>query len=153
MRRALLAVLLLACGGAAGPLGDPEHGVELVSAEGVVEFHEHALAFYLRLRGRRFDTYATYRDDTLRGYFRDHDQYVDYYAELAQALDDAHFDKNRPLRAEIDEFLFDGPGRARVRFRMLGNNDLPLRWGSVGLEREDHWERREGRWWIVPAKL
>jgi hypothetical protein len=49
--------------------------------------------------------------------------------------------------------MLDGPGRARVRFRLRGDNGLPLRFWSTSIEREDVWQREDGRWWIVPGKL
>ena len=119
----------------------------------VVSFYERASSFYARLALRRFNSLATYRDETLRGYFRTEAAFSDYYAELAAALQDAHFEQNRPVEMQVLEFALDGPGAARVRSRFEGRNGLPLRPGSVTLEREDQWERLEGRWWIIPGKF
>jgi hypothetical protein len=49
--------------------------------------------------------------------------------------------------------LVDGPGRARVKVRIVGENALPLRIRRVILDREDRWERVGGEWWVVPGKL
>lgn len=121
--------------------------------EAILGFHERADAFYQRLAQRRFNTLATYNDPMLRGYFETQEGYSDYYARLAQELADAHFEKNRPLHAELQEFTMEGPGRARVRYRLEGKSGLPLRFWSTSIEREDVWQQANGRWWIVPGKL
>jgi hypothetical protein len=54
---------------------------------------------------------------------------------------------------EVAEFVFEGPGRALVRVKLVGEDGMPLRPGETEVEREDRWERREGQWWIVPGKL
>jgi len=119
----------------------------------VVSFYQRATAFYIRLALRRFNSLATYRDETLRGYFRTEATFSDYYANLAADLEDAHFEQNRPVEMEVLELILDGPGSARVRSRFVGRNGLPLRPGNVTLLREDHWERLEGQWWIIPGKF
>jgi len=121
--------------------------------EAILSFQERADVFYKRLAQRRFNTLATYNDPTLRGYFENQDAYSDYYARLAQELTDAHFEKNRPLVAEMQEFSMEAPGRARVRYRLEGKSGLPLRFWSTSIEREDVWEQTNGRWWILPGKL
>ena len=136
-----------------GPQGDPRYGVEVVEFEGVTEFHTRALEFYERLARRRVNTYATYQDRVLREYFQSEEEFSDYYADLADDLATGWFEQNRAVEVEVAEFLFDGPGRARVRVRLTGENGLPLRPGQTHLEREDHWVRRDGRWWVVPGKL
>lgn len=153
------ALLALGCGSLpwpwreAGPKGDPSFGVEIVEYPGVAEFHAQALAFYERLSYRRVNTYATYQDQKLREYFRTPADFDDYYAALAASLDDAHFEQNRPVGVEVAEFFFDSPGRARVRVRFVGEDGLPLRPGTTDALREDRWERRDGRWWVVPGRL
>lgn len=119
----------------------------------VLGFHERAEAFYERLAQRRFNTLATYNDTALQAYFETQEAYSDYYAQLAEALVAAHFEKNRPLGAELLEFAMETPGRARVRFRLVGRSSQPLRFWRVSVEREDLWEQRGDRWWIVPGKL
>jgi len=136
-----------------GPRGDPEYGVEIVDFRGVTEFHARALAFYERLSYRRVNTYATYQDHVLREYFQTPGAFDDYYADLAASLDDAHFEQNRPLGVEVTEFIFDAPGRARVRVKFVGADGLPLRPGKTDSVREDYWERRDGTWWIRPDKI
>jgi hypothetical protein len=139
--------------GGEGPRGDPSQGVEVVDFEGVTAFHARALTFYERLSHRRVNTYATYQDRVLREYFRDEQAFADYYADLADSLDDAHFEQNRAVSVEVAEFVFEGPGRALVRVKLVGEDGMPLRPGETEVEREDRWERREGQWWIVPGKL
>jgi len=53
----------------------------------------------------------------------------------------------------VTEFLFDGPGTARVKLRIVGDDGRPLRLGKSTVRREDRWERVGGTWWIVPGKL
>ena len=125
----------------------------MVEDQPVLSFYQRASAFYARLALRRFNSLATYRDETLRGYFRTEAAFSDYYADLAAALEDAHFEQNRPVEMEVLEFALDAPGSARVRSRFVGRNGLPLRPGSVTLEREDQWERLEGHWWVIPGKF
>jgi len=121
--------------------------------EALLGFHERAEAFYERLAQRRFNTLATYNDPMLRSYFETQEGYSDYYARLAEELTEAHFEKNRPLIGELQEFAMEAPGRARVRFRLVGRSSRPLRFWSTSIEREDIWEQNGGRWWIVPGKL
>jgi hypothetical protein len=137
----------------AGPRPDPSFGVAEVEAEGIFAFYERASSFYDRLALRRFNSLGTYRDETLREFFRTQAAFSDYYADLAQALADAHFERNRPLSLEVVEMRLSGPGEAEVVARIVGNNGLPLRWWSTQLERVDRWERIQGQWWIVPSKL
>ncbi len=134
--------------GPASPASPPA-----TSDEAVLGFHERAQAFYERLAQRRFNTLATYNDPALHGYFETLDAYSDYYAQLAEALAAAHFEKNRPLAAELQEFAMESSGRARVRFRLVGRSSQPLRFWRVSIERDDIWEQRGDRWWIVPGKL
>ncbi len=150
---ALAALALAACRGDTGPKANPSFGVEIVTDPAIVDFHARADAFYERLTRRRVNTIATFNDRVLREYFQTEAQYSDYYSSLAQALTEAHFEKNRPLAGEVSEFVFDAPGKARVRYRFVGENGKPLRFWSTSLEREDRWERVEGKWWIVPGRL
>jgi hypothetical protein len=156
---ALLAGLLaLGCGGGvlfggdAAEGVDPEQGIELVEDPTVLEFYERASAFYGRLARRRFDSIETYQDEGLRGYFADEAAYADYYADLTGALVEAHFEKNRPLVLEVLELRLEGPGRARVITRIVGDDGRPLRPGHVQIERNDRWERSEGVWRIEPGR-
>ena len=48
---------------------------------------------------------------------------------------------------------FELPVAARVSVLMVGQNGRPLRWWTTRLLRDDRWERRDGRWWIIPGKL
>lgn len=153
----LVAGLTLGCllwrGDSNAPGPDVSAGLEQVDSESVVEFYERASAFYTRMAKRRFDTLATFEDPELRRYFRSESSFADYYADLASDLVESDFERNRPLSLSVEEFLVEGPGQARVRVRIVGDNVLPLRFWGVVLEREDRWERREGSWWIVPGKL
>ncbi len=137
----------------ARPAPDTEFGVDEVEVEGVRDFYARTGEFYSLMSNRRFNAIATFQDSSLRRFFRSEQAYSDYYADLAQALADAHFERNRPLATEVVEFVFEGPGRARVTVVLKGDNGLPLRWWETILTREDRWERSSGRWWVVPGKL
>ena len=150
---ALACLLALGCAGQTGePLPDPSQPIELVEGGAVVDFYERASAFYGRLARRRFDSIETYQDEALRGFFRDEKAYADYYADLAAALVEAHFEKNRPLVLEVVELQLEGPGRAHVRARISGEDGRPLRRGTVRLDRTDRWERSDGTWRIEPGR-
>ncbi len=155
---ALALCLALGCGlwpfggDGPGPAPDPAQGLTVVEDPALVEFYERASAFYGRLARRRFDSIQTYQDEALRDYFRSEEAFADYYAALADALVEAHFEKNRPLALEVVEIALEGPGRARVSTRFVGRDGRPLRRGEVSLERTDRWARREGAWFIVPGR-
>jgi hypothetical protein len=135
----------------ATPQPAPDTAVEVLTESPEVEFHVRASQFYEGLTGRRFNSLTTFRDPALREFFESPESFSDYFADLAQDLAEAHFERNQPLVTSVEEFAVDAPGRARVRVRMGGANGLPLRFWSTSLTREDRWERRNGRWWIVPG--
>jgi hypothetical protein len=124
-----------------------------VAPETALSFHRRAEAFYTRLVQRRFNTLETFNDPVLREHFASVDLFFDYYADLAQSLSDARFEKSRPLAVAVEEFLFEDERRARVQLRFVGADARPLRPGMSTLIREDRWERDEGTWWIIPGKL
>lgn len=154
-RRWVAALALSTMAACAGdrPQPDASQGAAALDDAALVDFHAHAEAFYGRFTGRRVNSLATFRDPALRERFQSEKSFSDYYAGLAQALVDAHFERNQPLEAEVEEFVLDGPGRARVRFHLYGENGLPLRFWGTSIEREDRWEREGGRWWVVPGRL
>ena len=67
----------------------------------------------------------------LRDYFRTDRSFSDYYADFAEELEAAHFERNVPAGLEVLEFRFEGPGEARVQVRIAGRNGQPLRVGKV----------------------
>jgi hypothetical protein len=158
-RAAALVVGLLAAGCGLWPLGgdgpgpapDPAQGIEWVEDAAVVEFYERTSAFYGRLTRRRFDSIETYQDEALRDFFGSEAAYADYYADLTSALVKAYFAQNRPLSLEVVELRLEGPGRAWVEARFVGEDGRPLRPGKVHLDRADRWERVDGSWRIVPG--
>jgi hypothetical protein len=154
VKRATAAALLLlaACRGIA-PMEAGDGPARAVPAETALTLQRRADGFYLRLAHRRFNTLETYNDRIMREHFRDTALFLDYYADLAQSLADAHFDKSRPRRIEVRELLFEDPDRARVQVRFVGADDRPLRPGEVELVRVDRWEFSDGTWWIQPGKL
>jgi hypothetical protein len=145
-------LLLAACRGPA-PMEPPADPARAVPAETALTLQRRADGFYLRLAHRRFNTLETYNDRIMREHFRDPALFLDYYADLAQALADAHFEKRRPQRIEVRELVFEDPARARVQVRFVGADDRPLRPGQVDLVRVDRWELADGTWWIQPGKL
>jgi len=150
---AVALVFALGCGRSLMPLRAPETGATVVSSDTALAFQRRADGFYMRLAHRRFNTLETFNDFILRDHFRTPDLFFDYYADLAQSLDEAHFDKSRPLDARLDEFLFENERVARVRVRLVGLDGRPLRPGKTRLVRVDRWEFVDGSWWILPGKL
>ncbi len=121
----------------------------MVADQEVELFYQRARTFYQHLEGRRFNSVTTFRDRFFRDYFRDEAAFANYYAGLAQDLVEINLQRNQPVFTDVQEFLVDGPGTARVRVRIGGENGLPLRFWSVSIVREDRWERHDGHWWIV----
>lgn len=155
-RRALLAgacVGVLACAGGVPPLPAPEHGAVAVASDRALSLRRRVEGFYLRLAHRRFNTLETYNDYIMRDHFRSLDLFFDYYADLAEALAEADFEKSRPTRVEVLEFLFEDPDTAEVLVRFRGRDGRPLRPGSTEVVRTDRWEWADGTWWIHPGKL
>jgi hypothetical protein len=147
---AAAALLALACATSpepGGPSGSPP------PPEEVEALRERAEAFYRELAARRFNTLETFEDPALRQHFRSLDLFFDYYADLAQALAEAHFERSRPVSVAVEELRFEDPEHARLRVRFVGEDGRPLRFDSASLLRTDLWERQEGQWWITPARL
>lgn len=109
--------------------------------------------FYERLSNRRFNSIATFSDPALREFFESLESFSDYYADLAQALAGANFEANRPNEVYVDGVCFERPDAVRVDLRFVGEDGRPLRWWTTRLRREDRWERRDERWWIIPGKV
>ena len=156
MTRALAAILgcgvaFAACTGAPG-LGGPAQPVEL-DAEAVRVFAQRVESFYALLAGRRFNTLDTFNDPALRAYFETSERFFDYYADLSQRLELGHFEKSRPDRVRVREFVFDTPDRARVRVELEGEDGRPLRPDSTEISRVDRWERSGEAWYVAPEKL
>ncbi len=150
-RVALALVALSACA-SAGHLEPPEGGGIPVPAETALGFHQRAQGFYERLLLRRFNTLETFSDPVLREHFATQDLFFDYYADLAQELADAHFEKSRPHGVEILEFLFEDPEHVQVQIRFQGRDGRPLRPDATALVREDRWVRADRTWWLVPGR-
>ena len=124
-----------------------------MAGEYALGFLQRTETFYNRLIRRRFNTLETFNDVVLRDHFQTTDAFFDYYAELAQTLYEANFERTRPLEVQVEEFLFENRFQARVQVRFLGEDRRPLRPGTAVLIRLDRWERVDGRWWIQPGKL
>jgi hypothetical protein len=154
--RAALAVSVLAalgCSGSGGHIPAPPQGAVAVQPATALSFHERADAFYQRLIRRRFNALETFNDPFLRQHFRSVDLFFDYYADLAESLDEANFEKSRPTSVAVEEFVFETPSTVRVQVRFGGDDDRPLRPTSTSVVRLDRWEREQEAWWITPGKL
>ncbi len=132
---------------------DAARGLTEVDSADLVDFFAYANGFYSRLAQRRFNDRNTFMDPKLGAYFRTESAYADYYANLTGSLRYARFQRLRPLAVEVVEVRSDGPGKAVVVTRMVGENSRPLRWTDVELVREDKWERVGERWWIAPGRI
>ncbi|MEM7413794.1 MAG: hypothetical protein AAF430_26435 [Myxococcota bacterium] len=150
---AMVLALSAACAGAPPPIAAPESGATAVDSERVLSLRRRAEGFYLRLAYRRFNTLETYNDFIMRDHFRSLDLFFDYYADLAEDLALADFEKSRPTRIEVLEFLFEDSETAKVLVRFHGDDGRPLRPGAREIVRTDRWERADGIWWILPGKL
>jgi len=155
---ALIAAVLLVAGCAPvwAPLPAAE-GVEnpaaLLNEAETLVFRQYIHKFYQRLVRRRFNTLETFNDPVLRDTFRSIDLFFDYYADFAQALSIADFEKSRPRTAVVLSFTFDSARSARVLVRFSGKDGRPMRFGTVYLDRMDRWERADDRWWVTPERL
>ncbi|HEY8122673.1 MAG TPA: hypothetical protein VII78_15220 [Myxococcota bacterium] len=132
---------------------DLTQGLTEVSSAELTDFFGYAYGFYSRLALRRFNDRNTFMDPKIGAYFRTESAYADYYANLTGALRYARFKRLRPLSVEVLEVRAEGPGKAVVITRMVGDNSRPLRWTDVELVREDKWERVGERWWISPGRI
>ena len=155
MRRAVAlaaAALALACA-SAPPAFAPRRDTTAVDESVALELRRRAEGFYLRLAHRRFNTLETYNDKIMRDYFQSLDLFYDYYADLAEDLLEANFEKSRPQEVEVLELQLDGPQAAQVLVRLRGLDGRPLRPGRTELARIDRWEWSNGSWWVRPGKL
>src|SRR4030095_15139737 len=148
---ALLLALSAACAGA--PTLDTSRGGVAVTPEVALALRHRVDGFYLRLAHRRFDTLETYNDFIMRDHFASLDLFFDYYADLAEDLTAARFDRNRPTSVSVLEFLFEDAQTAQVLVWFEGDDGRPLRPGSVELVRTDRWEFTDGTWWLRPGKV
>jgi hypothetical protein len=144
---------LFGCAALPPPLEVPDGSGVSVSPARALSFQRRADGFYLRLEGRRFNTLETFNDFILRDHFETLDLFYDYYADLAQSLQGARFEKSRPDSIEVEDFAFDNPRSVRVKVRFGGSDGRPLHPGSTALVRIDHWEWIGGTWWIRPGKV
>ena len=156
--RMLCAALLVlafgsACSSSSGHIPKPPSGSVGVAGGYAIDFLRRTETFYTTLIRRRFNTLETFQDRVLRDHFQTPDAFFDYYADLAQSLHAARFDRTRPTDVEVEEFLFENRFIAQVQVRFVGKNSRPLHPGKAVLIRLDRWERVDGRWWIRPGKL
>ena len=155
MRALALSLVLLLAGGCAARVSQiaPLPDGEPVRGDDPLGFYQRADTFYQRLLKRRFNALETFNDPLLREHFATEGLFFDYYADFAQALADAHFRRSRPVAAKLQEFLYDGPDQIRVQVEFRGQDNRPMRYGTVVLTRIDRWERSGGAWLVSPEKL
>jgi len=152
--RALLGVVMLALACASsGAIPEPEGGSVAVPADMAIGLNGGAAVFYEQLVQRRVNALETFNDPVLRKYFRSEDLFFDYYADLAQSLADAHFEKSRPFAIEVQEMIFESTAHAQVQVLFRGYDNRPLRPNRVSLVRRDRWQYEQEAWWITPGKL
>jgi hypothetical protein len=157
--RLLLAGVILglifcsACASSSGHIPKPPSGSVGVAGGYAIEFLQRTETFYTTLIRRRFNTLETFNDRVLRDHFQTPDAFFDYYADLAQSLNEARFERSRPTDVQVEEFLFENRFIAQVQVRFVGRSSRPLNPGRSVLVRLDRWERIDGRWWIRPGKL
>ena len=153
--RAICAALAGILGACSSPpqLPAPETGSVAVASQTALVLQRRAQGFYLRLQNRRFNSLETYHDFIMRGHFQTPELFLDYYAELAESLAEAHFERGRPIEVEIEQYLFEDAQSARIQVRYVGGDDRPLRPGLVSLVRVDRWRFADGNWWIQPEKV
>jgi hypothetical protein len=135
------------------PVPEPAGGSVPVSPATSLSFYAEANAFYGRLLQRRFNTLETFNDPLLRERFRTENRFFDYYADLAESLHAAHFERSRPIEVGVQGFIFESLNLVRVQVRFVGEDDRPMRPNKTSLVRLDRWERADGRWWMTPEKL
>ena len=142
-----------ACASSSRHIPKPPSGSVGVAGGYAIEFLQRTETFYTTLIRRRFNTLETFNDRVLRDHFQTPDAFFDYYADLAQSLNEARFERSRPTTVQVEEFLFENRFIAQVQVRFVGKNNRPLNPGNSVLIRLDRWERVDGRWWIRPGKL
>jgi hypothetical protein len=146
-------IFCLACASSSRHIPKPPSGSVGVAGGYAIEFLQRTDTFYTTLIRRRFNTLETFNDRVLRDHFQTPDAFFDYYADLAQSLNEARFERSRPATVQVEEFLFENRFIAQVQVRFVGKNSRPLNPGRSVLIRLDRWERIDGRWWIRPGKL
>jgi hypothetical protein len=148
----LVGAVALACASGGG-IPAPEGGSVAVPANTAITLGGGTAVFYEQLVQRRVNALETFNDPVLRKYFRSEDLFFDYYADLAQSLADAHFEKSRPFAIEVQEMVFESTARAHVQVLFRGFDNRPLRPNRVSLVRRDRWQYEQESWWITPGKL
>lgn len=144
---------LTGCSSSSAHIPAPSSGSVAVSGDYAIEFSQRAESFYKTLIRRRFNTLETFNDRGLRDHFQTLDVFFDYYANLAESLQAANFERSRPTEVDVEELLFENRFIALVQVRYVGADSRPLNPSATALIRVDRWERIDGRWWIQPSKL
>jgi len=124
-----------------------------VEAIDVVGFAERIEGFYELLEETPIDTYYTYENPNLRRFFRAEAAFADYYASLANQVRKVDLRYSSADEVVVKEFRFDGPTRAVVDVQLVGSHQRRLRFWDIEITRTDVWNRIDGEWVLVPAKL
>lgn len=132
-----------------------EQGGAVVEGRDLTRLAKLAGLFYERVANRRFNSIATFQDPALHEFFLSSEAFADYYADLVERLETAHFDAVRPERVRIRSLAPDpeDPTRVRIVVHFVGQDGRPLRFWRTDLVRTDQWREVGGRWWIIPEKL
>lgn len=130
--------------------GAGSRGIEVLGDREVLDFATRIESFYRSLELVPLDIFMTYEDAELRAHFRDHRDFSDYYASLANQVRGAHFRNGVAERINIDEFQFESPERARVDLTLIGRHQRGLRFWQIDMVRSDTWELVEGAWLLNP---
>lgn len=146
---AVFGLLLLACAWGSAP-GDEV--VEVTDRE-VLQFAERIDRFYRSFENRAITSLATFEDAELRGYFEDTERFSDYYASLANQVEQAHFRFSRADAVLVREFRFTSPQRAEVDVVLVGKHQRALRFWDIEIARTDAWIRVAGVWMLSPEKF
>lgn len=146
-----LLVLCAACfGSASPPAAAPSPDVP--DAE-VAAFSQRIEAFYGALEDVPLDALVTYENKSLRDCFESPGAFSDYFSALATEAREQYFRDGAARSVRVREFYFEGPDHAGVEVSFRSVHQRALRFWSIGFDRHDTWERVDGVWRIVPAKL
>jgi hypothetical protein len=128
-------------------------GFEVERDPSVLAFADRIQSFYDSIEEIPLDVELTYGNSELRAFFASEGDFAAYYASLAAQLRRAQVRNTTLNRVSIVEFRFDGDSIARVDLVLTGKHERSLRLGALELQRQDTWQRLDGRWLVTPDKL
>jgi hypothetical protein len=144
--------LLLLCAGCFGgaPAAPPANAPP--DAE-IAAFSSRIEGFYSSLEDVPLDALVTYQNKRLSECFETQGAFSDYFSALATEARQLHFRDMTARSVRIRKFDFTNPEEAVVQVSFISVHQRTLRFWSIGFDRYDVWQRTEGIWRIVPAKL